>query len=378
MAGSSFGKLFKVHTFGESHGAAIGAVIEGCPAGLKLNTSDIQVFLDRRRPGQSRFTTPRVEADECKILSGIFEGKTTGTPIMVLVENTSQRSYDYDEISLYFRPGHADHTWDAKYGFRDYRGGGRSSGRETTGRVIAGAIASKVLELFGVKVEAFTQSIGPVYAKRFEMDERFENPFYMPDNQAAHLAAAYASELIEQKDSSGGLIGCIATGVPAGLGEPVFDKLDARLSAAIMSIGATKGIEFGSGFAAAGMKGSEHNDEFYVAHNKDGNPYLAKRSNNAGGISGGISDGSPIIISTAVKPTSSIARPQKTVNTDLEEIDIEVKGRHDPLIVPRAVVVVESMVAITLLDMMLENMGAKLENLEKIYKHGPQADTDNP
>lgn len=363
MAGSIWGDIFRVSTFGESHGKAVGAIIDGCPAGLPLSEEDIQIFLDRRKPGQNSFTTPRVENDKCNILSGVFEGKTTGTPIMVILENLSQRSSDYSEISSYYRPGHADYTFDSKYGFRDYRGGGRSSGRETAARVIAGAIASKILATVNIEVHAFTQSIGPISAKRFELDERFTNPFYMPDNQAAVIAANYLNELKAEKDSVGGIISCISTGVPAGIGEPVFDKLDAKLAAGIVSIGAVKGVEFGSGFTSAMMKGSENNDSFYIENDK-----IVKRTNNCGGISGGISDGSPIILSAAFKPTPSIAKKQHTVNTSFEEIDIEIHGRHDPVIVPRAVVVVESMVAITILDAMLKNTSSKLENILKVYR----------
>lgn len=363
MAGSIWGDIFRVSTFGESHGDAIGAIIDGCPAGLELSEADIQVFLDRRKPGQSSFSTPRVENDKCRILSGVFEGKTTGTPIMVMLENLRQRSSDYSDIASYYRPGHADYTFDMKYGFRDYRGGGRSSGRETAARVIAGAIACKILATMGIEVHAFTQSIGPVSVKRFELDECFMNPLYMPDNQAAVIAANYLNELKAEKNSAGGIISCIASGVPAGIGEPVFDKLDAKLAAGIVSIGAVKGIEFGSGFSAAMKKGSQNNDSFYI---EDGQ--ILKRSNNCGGISGGISDGSPIILSAAIKPTSSIAKKQKTVNIFGEEIDIEIQGRHDPVIVPRAVVVVESMVAITIFDALLKNMSSKLENIQKLYK----------
>lgn len=363
MAGSIWGDIFRVSTFGESHGKAVGAIIDGCPAGLPLSEEDIQIFLDRRKPGQNSFTTPRVESDKCNILSGVFEGKTTGTPIMVMLENLSQRSTDYSDIASYYRPGHADYTFDMKYGFRDYRGGGRSSGRETAARVIAGAIASKILATMNIEVHAFTQSIGPISAKRFELDECFMNPFYMPDNQAAVIAANYLNELKAEKDSVGGIISCISTGVPAGIGEPVFDKLDAKLAAGIVSIGAVKGVEFGSGFTSAMMKGSENNDSFYIEDDK-----IVKRTNNCGGISGGISDGSPIILSAAFKPTPSIAKKQHTVNTSFEEIDIKIHGRHDPVIVPRAVVVVESMVAITILDAMLKNTSSKLENILKVYR----------
>lgn len=363
MSGSTFGTIFRVTTFGESHGLGIGAIIDGCPSGIPLCEEDIQVYLNRRKPGQNAFSTPRVEADECKIMSGVFEGKTTGTPIMVIVENTNQRSGDYSEIASYYRPGHADYPWDQKFGFRDYRGGGRSSGRETTARVIAGAIAAKALQSLGITVCAFTQNIGPIYATQFNMHEIHENPFCMPDNQAARLASGYVTEIMEKKDSAGGVIACIVDGMPVGVGEPVFDKLDAELAKAVMSVGAMKGMEIGAGFAVASLTGSTNNDEMYI---KDGR--IAKRSNHSGGISGGMSDGDAIILKVAVKPTSSIAAKQRTVNNQLEEIDIEVKGRHDPLIVPRAVVVIESMTAITIFDMLLRNMASKMENVLKVYE----------
>ncbi len=367
MAGSSFGRSFVVTTFGESHGVALGAVVDGVPAGIDLSEEDIQKFLDRRKPGQSSVTTSRSESDKCCIYSGVFGGKTTGSPIMVMLENQSQRSQDYDELAITYRPGHADFSFDSKYGFRDYRGGGRSSGRETIGRVIGGAIAIKALEMLGIKIRAFTQSIGNIYANELNLEECSENDVYMPDNKAAMQAIELIKKAKEDKDSLGGIIGCIATGVMPGLGEPVFDKLDARLSAAIMSIGAIKGVEFGAGFHVSTLTGSRNNDPFFIDEDDNG-LHIRKKTNMSGGILGGISDGSPIIINAAVKPTPSIAKEQDTVNALNEEVKLEIKGRHDPVIVPRAVVVVESMVAITLFDMVLENMKSKMDNILKVYK----------
>ncbi len=365
MAGSTYGQLFRVTTWGESHGKALGAVIDGCPADLSLCEEDIQKFLDRRKPGQSSVTTSRAEGDRCRILSGVFEGKTTGTPISVIVENTSQKSSDYKEIASYYRPGHADFTYDKKYGFRDYRGGGRSSGRETIGRVIGGAIASRVLEELGVGIKAFTQSIGSVAIDydSFNLDACMDNVFYMPDNKAALLAEGYVKELMAAGDSAGGIISCIIEGICLGIGEPVFDKLDAELSKAIMSIGAVKGIEFGAGFAVGQMSGSQNNDEFITTD--DGK--IKKRTNNAGGILGGMSDGSEIIFNAAIKPTPSISKTQQTVNQAGEPVEICIHGRHDPVIVPRAVVVVEAMSAMVVLDMMLRNIPSKMDTLKRIY-----------
>ncbi len=364
MAGSSYGKLFQITTWGESHGKALGVVVDGCPAGLPLSEDDIQFFLDRRKPGKTKISTPRKEADKAEILSGVFEGKTTGTPISIIVHNTSQHSSDYSEIAEYYRPGHADFTFDAKYGFRDYRGGGRSSGRETIGRVAAGAIASKLLNSLDITLTAYTRSIGPVTIddSRFDKQAILDTPTCMPDYEASKEAEAYLADCMKQYDSSGGIIECIVDGVPAGIGEPVFDKLDADLSKAIMSIGAVKAVEIGDGTQAASHKGSENNDAFAMQNGE-----VIKTTNHAGGVLGGISDGSTIILRAYVKPTPSIFSKQQTVNKHGENIEIAIKGRHDPIIVPRAVVVVESMAAITLLDAMLVNMGAKVENLEKIY-----------
>lgn len=364
MAGSILGKHFTIQTFGESHGEGIGVVVDGCPAGLSLSTEDIQFYLNRRKPGQSKYATPRKEADEVEILSGVFEGKTTGTPIALLVRNTSQRSKDYSEIASYYRPGHADYTFDEKFGFRDYRGGGRSSGRETIGRVAGGAIALKLLKEFGIDVCAYTKSIGPVSIdyNKFDAQAILETPTCMPDPNASKLAEAYLEECMKDFDSSGGIIECITKGVPAGIGEPVFDKLDANLGKAILSIGSVKALEIGDGIAVASMRGSENNDSFVM---KDGQ--VTKETNHSGGILGGISDGSDIVLRAYIKPTPSIFKEQNTVNKSGENITATIKGRHDPVIVPRAVVVVEAMTALTLVDLILENATSKLSNLKKIY-----------
>lgn len=366
MAGSDFGSIFKITTWGESHGAGIGVVVDGCPAGLPLSQEDIQRFLDRRRPGQSPFSTPRKEADRAQILSGVFEGKTTGTPISILVKNENQQSRDYSEIASYYRPGHADYTFDAKYGFRDYRGGGRSSGRETIGRVAGGAVASLLLSRLGIEITAYTKSIGPVCCDmdRFSQEEISRNPVCMPDAAAAKKAEEYLKECMKAQNSCGGIVECVITGVPAGIGDPVFEKLDANLAKAIFSIGAVKGFEIGEGFEAAALTGLENNDSFCAG------PFgqITKETNHAGGILGGISDGCPIIFRAAFKPTPSIAAPQKTVKKDGTPITVSIKGRHDPIIVPRGVVVVESMAALTLADMMLANMGTRLSSIEDFYR----------
>lgn len=377
MAGSTLGNQFKITTWGESHGAGIGVVIDGCPAGLPLCEDDIQQFLNRRKPGQSRYSTPRKEADQVQILSGIFEEKTTGTPISLVVFNENQRSKDYGEIANYYRPGHADYTFDAKYGFRDYRGGGRSSGRETIGRVAAGAVAIKILKELGISILAYTKSIGPVEISDTTEDilrksaddfcllqaDINSNPVYMPDTVSAKKAQDYLEKCMEQQNSAGGIIECIITGVPAGIGDPVFDKLDANLAKAMFSIGAVKGFEIGDGFAAARSTGLTNNDSFAY----DENGAVTKLTNNAGGILGGISDGSPVIFRTAIKPTPSIAATQQTIHKDGRNIDINIKGRHDPIIVPRAVVVVEAMAALTVLDLVLANTGARIEYLKELY-----------
>lgn len=358
MAGSEFGTVFRVMTWGESHGAGVGVTIDGCPAGLPLCKEDIQRYLDRRKPGQSRYTTARQEADEVEILSGVFEGKTTGTPIALMVRNQDQRSKDYSAIMDVYRPGHADWGFDQKYGFRDYRGGGRSSGRETTARVAAGAVACRLLKQYGITVAAYTKSIGPyeVVPDRFDWAERDKNRLFMPDAETAAQAEAWLDGLMAEQDSAGGVVECQITGVPAGVGEPVFDKLDACLAHAVMSIGAVKGFEVGDGFAAAHLRGSVNNDEFY----RDEQGQVKKRTNHSGGILGGMSDGSPIVFRAAFKPTPSIARLQRTVNRAGEDTEICIHGRHDPIVVPRAVVVVETMAALTVADLLLRNRTSRV------------------
>lgn len=365
MAGSTFGTIFRITTWGESHGRGIGVVVDGCPSGLSLCEEDIQKLLDRRKPGQSSFTTQRREEDIAEIYSGIFEGKTTGTPISMMIFNKQQRSADYSQIAECYRPGHADYSFDEKYGFRDYRGGGRSSGRETIGRVAAGAVAKKLLEQMGITVQAYSKEIGGIAVQpdNFDLAKVNNNPFYMPDEKAAKQVEAYARQKMEQLDSLGGIVECIVDGCPAGLGDPCFEKLDANLAKAVMSIGAVKGFEIGRGFEAARLCGSENNDAFRMADGK-----VIKDTNNAGGILGGISDGSQIILRAAIKPTPSIASMQQTVNKNGEEIEISIKGRHDPMIVPRAVVVVEAMTALTLADALLLNMSARMDRIVDFYK----------
>lgn len=364
MAGSTFGNIFKITTWGESHGKAVGVVVDGCPAGIPLCEDDIQLFLNRRKPGQSEYTTMRNEDDKVDILSGIFEGKTTGTPISLVVYNKDHHSADYSQISDSYRPGHADFTFDEKYGFRDYRGGGRSSGRETIGRVAAGAIALKILDFLNISIVTYSKSIGDITINynAFDKNEILNNPMYMPDMNAALLAQDMLKEKIAQGDSVGGIIECIVNGMPTGIGEPVFDKLDSNLAKAIMSIGAVKGVEIGDGFQVANLTGSTDNDGFKMEDGK-----ITKTSNHAGGILGGISDGSPIILRAAIKPTPSIYMTQKTVNKSMENIDINIKGRHDPIIVPRAVVVMESMVAITIVDLLFQSMTSRMDRIVDFF-----------
>lgn len=367
MAGSTFGKHFTITTWGESHGKAIGVVIDGVPAGLSLCEDDLAPYLNRRRPGSNPYGTKRNEADAPEILSGIFEGKTTGTPISVIIRNTSQISKDYGNIASVYRPGHADYTFDKKFGFRDYRGGGRSSGRETIGRVVAGAIACKILKEIGIEVTAYTRSIGPYTAKGtdFSKESIQASAIYMPDSETSLHAEAYLQDCMNKQDSAGGIVECIVTGMPVGIGEPVFDKLDANLAKALMSIGAVKAVEIGDGVKVSQTYGSDNNDEFYMHDDS-----VCKKTNHSGGILGGMSDGSNIIMRAHFKPTPSISQPQNTVTNAGADTTIEIHGRHDPIIVPRAVVVVESMAAVTILDMMMENMSAKLEHLTNFYKKG--------
>ena len=364
MAGSTFGKLFTISTWGESHGKALGVVVDGCPAGIPLCEDDIQVFLNRRKPGQSDFSTKRNEADSVQILSGVFEGKTTGTPISMVVFNQDQHSKDYGDIATCYRPGHADYSFDAKYGFRDYRGGGRSSGRETIGRVAAGAIAIKVLKTLGISLTAYTRSVGKhtIDYSNFDREEIMKNPLFMPDKKCAEETASYLTDIMKDLDSIGSSVECIIEGVPAGIGEPVFNKLDALLAQALMSIGAVKAVELGDGVKVSQSQGSYNNDSFIIRDNE-----IAKATNHSGGILGGISDGSDILVRASFKPTPSIYKEQHTVNSDMEEIDIAIKGRHDPIIGPRAVVVVECMCAITLLDLLMINATSRIDNLIKVY-----------
>ena len=356
MAGNTFGELFRLTTFGESHGPAIGGVVDGCPPGIKLSESDIQPFLDKRRPGQSKFTTQRQEADQVKILSGVFEGKTTGTPIGLLIENTDQRSKDYGDIKDKFRPGHADYTYFTKYGVRDYRGGGRSSARETAIRVAGGAIAQKVLSSIlgkAAKVRGAMVQMGPIdidYHK-WSWAQISKNPFFCPDAGAAKQWEAYLADIRKSGSSTGAVVEIQASGIPAGLGEPVFDRIDADIAKALMSIPAVKGVEIGEGFGAASLTGEENADE--IRRGADGQPeFLA---NHAGGTLGGISSGQDIIARFAVKPTSSILTPRKTVTTKIKDADIITKGRHDPCVGIRAVPVGEAMMALVLADHLLRN-----------------------
>lgn len=367
MSGSIYGKHFQISTWGESHGKALGVVVDGCPAGLALCEDDIQKFLNRRKPGQNRYSTPRSEDDAVEILSGVFEGRTTGTPISLIVFNKQQRSSDYSEIASYYRPGHADYTFDEKYGFRDYRGGGRSSGRETIGRVAAGAIAAKILEQLGIQIIAYSKAIGPVEItpEHFDLTQRDCNPFAMPDPVAAKEAAAYLDNCKKNNDSSGGIVECRVTGMITGLGDPVFEKLTANLAKAMFSIGAVKSFEMGDGIAASRSTGSANNDAFTLNDEHT----IVKSSNHSGGTLGGISDGSDLLFRVGFKPTPSIFATQQTVNRSHEEISVNIRGRHDPIIVPRAVVVVESMAALTLVDALFSNMYAKLDSVLDFYRN---------
>ena len=341
MSGSTFGRLFRITTFGESHGKAIGVIVDGCPAGLSLSEADIQPYLDRRRPGVQAHTTARKESDTAEILSGTFEGRTTGTPIAIILKNEDQRSRDYGNLADLYRPGHADLTFDKKYGFRDYRGGGRSSGRETAARVAGGAVALLLLKELGISLETSVLSIGGVpYA----------------ESEPVLRAAA------EKGDSLGGVIECRIKGLPAGLGETVFDKLDADLAKAILSIGAVKGFEVGDGFAAASHKGSENNDALRMEGDR-----IVSETNHAGGILGGMSSGFDIVFRSAIKPTPSISLEQETVTRSGEETSLTIHGRHDTCIVPRALVVVEAMAGLVIADHLLLNMGSRLDRLREFY-----------
>ena len=347
MAGNTFGKLFTVTSFGDSHGPAIGCIVDGCPPGLELDVSDIQQDLDRRRPGQSKFTTQRRESDAVEILSGVFEGKTTGAPIGLVIRNVDQRSRDYDEIADTFRPGHADYVYEQKYGRRDHRGGGRSSARETAMRVAAGAIARKYLQQqLGVLIRGYLAQLGPIRCEAMDWEEVARNPFFCPDAGKVKQMEDYIEQLRREGDSAGARINVVASGVPVGLGEPVFDRLDADIAHAMLSINAVKGVELGAGFASVEQRGSEHRDQFRAT---------GFFTNHAGGVLGGISTGQDIVVSIALKPTSSIRVPGKSMDRNGHDIDVITKGRHDPCVGIRATPIAEAMLALVLMDHYLRN-----------------------
>lgn len=353
MSGNSFGKLFTVTGFGESHGPAIGCIVDGCPPGMALTEADLQGDLNRRKPGQSRHTTQRREADQVRILSGVFENVTTGTPIALLIENTDQRSKDYSEIMDRFRPGHADYTYLQKYGLRDYRGGGRSSARETAMRVAAGAIAKKYLaEHYGVLIRGYMAQLGPIQYEKFDWDAVEQNAFFFPDADKLTELEAYMDALRKEGNSIGARINVVASGVPPGWGEPIFDRLDAELAHALMSINAVKGVEIGAGFASVEQKGTEHRDEI----TPEG--FL---TNNAGGVLGGISSGQDIVASLALKPTSSIRLPGRSVDIHGKPVEVVTKGRHDPCVGIRATPIAEAMMAIVLMDHMLRHRAQNMD-----------------
>ncbi|MDX1543600.1 MAG: chorismate synthase [Christiangramia sp.] len=354
MPGNSIGKLFKLTTFGESHGVAIGGVIDGCPAGLEIDVKSVQNDLDRRRPGQSAIVTQRKEPDTVEFLSGIFEGRSTGTPIGFIIKNANQKSKDYSHIKDTYRPSHADYTYDEKYGVRDYRGGGRSSARETACRVVAGSIAKQVLK--NIEITAYVSSVGKLELNKDIQDLDFseieKNPVRCPDPKMAAEMEAYIKEIRADGDTVGGTVQCVIKNVPKGLGEPVFEKLHAELGKAMLSINAVKGFEYGSGFEGTKMRGSEHNDMF----NKDG----STKTNLSGGIQGGISNGMDIYFKVAFKPVATLMQKQNTINSKGEEVEMQGKGRHDPCVVPRAVPIVESMAALVLADYFLQNKSSKI------------------
>lgn len=354
MAGNSFGIQFRITSFGESHGIALGVVLDGCPAGIPIEEGEIQKELDRRRPGQSLMTTQRKEPDQVKILSGLFEGKTTGTPIAMIIYNEDQKSKDYRSIQDLFRPGHADLTYQKKYGIRDYRGGGRASARETVARVASGAIAKKMLGMGGIRITGYLKQLGPVKINQVDLSEIDKNPFFSPDSNAVKEMEQFLEKIKGEKNSIGALVEIIATGVPAGLGEPVFEKLDADLARAMMSINAVKGVEIGDGFKVVEMKGSENSDPITVKGFK---------SNHAGGILGGISNGDSIVVRIALKPTSSIAIEQDTIDIHGNPAKISTKGRHDPCVGIRAVPIAEAMMALTLADHWLRSKVSRIDQL---------------
>ncbi len=365
MSGNSIGKLFTVTTFGESHGPALGCIIDGCPPGMALSEADLQRDLDRRKPGTSRHTTQRREADEVQILSGVFEGKTTGTPIGLMIQNTDQRSKDYSTISDRFRPGHADYTYQQKYGLRDYRGGGRSSARETAMRVAAGAVAKKYLhQRYGMEIKGYLSQLGPIKAEALDWGQVEKNPFFCPDASKVSEMERYMDALRKEGNSIGARINVVATGVMAGLGEPVFDRLEADIAHAMMAINAVKGVEIGAGFGCVEQKGTEHRDEM----TPDG--FL---SNHAGGVLGGISSGQDILVSMALKPTSSMRLPGRSVNLKGEAVEVVTEGRHDPCVGIRATPIAEAMLAIVLMDHVLRHRAQNMDVPSQASAISPQA-----
>lgn len=361
MAGNTHGTLFRLTTFGESHGPAIGGVVDGCPAGLEIDVTAIQKELDRRKPGQSRITTQRKEADKVQILSGIFKGLSTGAPIGFIIKNSDQRSKDYDHLIDAWRPSHADFTYDAKYGFRDHTGGGRASARETACRIVGGAIAKQILSHYGIAIYAFTSQVGNVRllkkTDKLDLSKTESNAVRCPDELVAKAMMARIEKARKAGDTLGGIVTGLVTGVPAGLGEPVFDKLHADLGKAILSINACKGFEIGSGFESVKYSGSEHNDAFYYSVKEH---KVRTRTNHSGGVQGGISNGEDIVFRAAFKPVSTIMKEQETLNKKLEKVSIFGKGRHDPCVLPRAVPVVEAMAALVLADHLLRNATARI------------------
>ncbi|MEG1149430.1 MAG: chorismate synthase [Niameybacter sp.] len=388
MSGSIFGKHFSVSTFGESHGLAIGVIIDGCPSNIPLTKEDIMKNMVRRKPGNAKVATARKESDAIDILSGVFEGKTTGTPICLMIRNEDQRSHNYDNLKDVYRPSHADYPYQLKYENRDYRGGGRSSARETAARVAAGSVAMCVLSELGIHIQAYTKALGPITINDDELDynEITNNLLSMPHATKALEALDYIGQMKAEKDSIGGVVECQVIGMPVGVGEPVFDRLDAVLGQAIMSINAVKAFEVGEGVKASTMKGSAYNDSFYTSNNLGhygeptyrGHGYCGhpkrqhvsvhKYTNHSGGILGGLSDGSPILLRAHFKPTPSIALPQQTINHDLENVELTIEGRHDPTVVTRAVVVVEAMTALALCDLLLCGATSRIDQLKAAYR----------
>lgn len=354
MSGNTIGKNFRLMSFGESHGVAVGGVIEGCPPGVEISVEEIQNELNRRKPGQSDVSTPRKEDDKVEILSGIFEDKSTGMPIGFMVRNHNQNSKDYNHLKDLYRPSHADYTWEKKYGIRDYRGGGRSSAREHIARVVAGAVAKQVLAGYGISIRAYTSQVGMVVLpwsyREIDLDKTEDNIVRCPDAETAEKMIALIREVRDEGDSIGGVVSCVIKGMPVGLGEPVFDRFQARLAHAMLSINATKGFEYGTGFEAASMRGSEHNDPFVM---KEGN--IRTETNRSGGIQGGVTNGEDVYFRVAFKPVATIMKRQDTVSREGEEVELEAHGRHDPCVIPRAVPVVEAMAAVVVLDMLLED-----------------------